>query len=368
LGDRKGSYGVGVYGKALGSGVSGEGTVTGVWGKATSAAGFGVYGDYYADASRYGYLADAYYGVYGQYSSSGPNGYLGSQTYGAYGQYDASHYGQIGLSNTGAYIRGGDSSDTATQYGINASAYSQGIKYGIYSYAYGYGASNSYGVFGVASGQAGNTGNLYGVYGGVAGTLGTTNYSGYFTGGDGVYMTKLSIGDTTPPAYNTIGTAATGHGLATTNDLIIAGSLEVNANIWYDGAVAGTGTALYINASNQIVRLTSSRKYKRDVTDLTLDREKFMALKPVKFKWNEKTASPGVEDYGLIAEDTEKVAPELAVYNDAGTLESVSYQKVNIMLLKVVQEQQKQIEQLRKEMDGLKKAGDRKDEKVSLVD
>ena len=118
---------------------------------------------------------------------------------------------------------------------------------------------------------------------------------------------------------------------------------------------SGTGTALYFTPGNEIVKYSSSKKYKKDIIPLSVDQEKFMNLRPVRFKWNEKSSSENKADYGLIAEDVEKIDPELALYNDKGEIEGVDYQKINIMLLKVVQNQENKISGLEKENENIKK-------------
>ena len=114
---------------------------------------------------------------------------------------------------------------------------------------------------------------------------------------------------------------------------------------------SGTGTYLVLNSSNEIVKYSSSRKYKKNIETLSVDREKFMKLRPVDFVWNEKSASEGKKDKGLIAEEVAEIDQELAVFNEDGSIEGVDYHKINIMLLKVVQDQQKQIEKLVKTND-----------------
>jgi len=78
-----------------------------------------------------------------------------------------------------------------------------------------------------------------------------------------------------------------------------------------------------------------------------------MELNPVSFTWNEKSATENKSDYGLIAEEVEKIDKSLAVYNKDNSIEGVDYHKVNIMLLKVVQEQQKKIDDLEKRLNRL---------------
>jgi hypothetical protein len=119
---------------------------------------------------------------------------------------------------------------------------------------------------------------------------------------------------------------------------------------------SGTGTYLQITSGGEIVKYSSSKKYKKDIEKLSVDRSKFMNLEPVSFKWNEKSATEGKSDYGLIAEEVEKIDPLLAIYNEEGEIEGVDYQKINIMLLKVVQEQQVAIKELEKRLEVIEKA------------
>jgi hypothetical protein len=118
---------------------------------------------------------------------------------------------------------------------------------------------------------------------------------------------------------------------------------------------SSSGTSLQVSSGGEIVKLSSSRKYKKDIAPLSVDMKKFLSLQPVSFKWNEKSASEGKADNGLIAEEVEKIDPALAVYNDKGEIEGVDYQKINIMLLKVVQDQEKKIEELEKRLEAVEK-------------
>ncbi|MCD4770136.1 MAG: tail fiber domain-containing protein, partial [Bacteroidales bacterium] len=95
---------------------------------------------------------------------------------------------------------------------------------------------------------------------------------------------------------------------------------------------------------------TSSAKYKNNITDLGLTTDAFMNLRPVSFKWNELTGTPGKLDFGLIAEEVIKISPEFAILNPDGTPEGVSYHNVNIMAIKVIQSQHKEIESLKERL------------------
>jgi len=131
--------------------------------------------------------------------------------------------------------------------------------------------------------------------------------------------------------------------------------LKNSGGIVANNLSSGTGTYLVLTSGSEIVKYSSSRKFKKDIAPLSVDMKKFMSLQPVSFKWNEKSASEGKADNGLIAEEVEKIDPALAVYNDNGEIEGVDYQKVNIMLLKVVQDQEKKIEELEKRINKLER-------------
>ncbi len=57
-----------------------------------------------------------------------------------------------------------------------------------------------------------------------------------------------------------------------------------------------------------------------------------------------------MRDLGLGAEDVEKVEPLLVTYNETGAVEGVKYDRVAVVLLNAVKEQQVQVEQQRKQL------------------
>ena len=66
-----------------------------------------------------------------------------------------------------------------------------------------------------------------------------------------------------------------------------------------------------------------------------------MKLRPVTFRY--KADASGTPQYGLIAEEVEKVYPELVVDNKDGKPETVEYQILPAMLLNEVQKQSRQL-------------------------
>ena len=83
--------------------------------------------------------------------------------------------------------------------------------------------------------------------------------------------------------------------------------------------------------------------------------ETLFALKPVKFHYKKELDPAGTRQLGLVAEDVDKVNPDLVARDKEGKPYSVRYDQVNAMLLneflkehKTVQEQGATIAQQRK--------------------
>jgi len=85
--------------------------------------------------------------------------------------------------------------------------------------------------------------------------------------------------------------------------------------------------------------------------------ETLFALKPVTFRYKKEIDPQGIPQFGLIAEEVEKVNPNLVVRDKAGTVNTVRYEQINAMLLneflkehKKVEEQQVTISELKKDL------------------
>jgi uncharacterized coiled-coil protein SlyX len=91
----------------------------------------------------------------------------------------------------------------------------------------------------------------------------------------------------------------------------------------------------------------SSRRYKDDIKPMDHASEVILALKPVTFRYKKEfdpTQGPG---YGLIAEEVEKVNPDLVSHNDKGEIMTVRYDAVNAMLLNEFLKEHRKVAELR---------------------
>jgi hypothetical protein len=75
-------------------------------------------------------------------------------------------------------------------------------------------------------------------------------------------------------------------------------------------------------------------------------------LKPVSYK----SLTNGHREVGFIAEDVNKVDPRLSTFDKDGKLQGVQYDHIVALLTKAIQEQQAEIETLKKEIADLRAA------------
>lgn len=130
-------------------------------------------------------------------------------------------------------------------------------------------------------------------------------------------------------------------------------TFDVSGNATFSGivnmdsfAVANTldtGGAVPIcrNASNRLSTCSSSLRYKSNVLDFPSGLSVIRRLRPVSFNWK---AGDNALDLGLVAEDVARVEPLLTTSNNKGEVEGVKYDRVGVVLVNAVKEQQVEIE------------------------
>src|SRR5437773_12473019 len=81
--------------------------------------------------------------------------------------------------------------------------------------------------------------------------------------------------------------------------------------------------------------------------------EALFALKPVTFRYKDDIDPAGISQFGLVAEDVEKVNSNLVVRDKEGKPYSVRYDQVNVMLLNEFLKEHRKVEQLEKQVERL---------------
>ena len=97
-----------------------------------------------------------------------------------------------------------------------------------------------------------------------------------------------------------------------------------------------------VQSNGKLDCMASSARYKHDIHDMGTASDKLMKLRPVTFQYKED--SSGIRQYGLIAEEVEKVYPELVIDGSDGRAQTVAYQELPALLLNEVQKEHRDSE------------------------
>ncbi len=120
------------------------------------------------------------------------------------------------------------------------------------------------------------------------------------------------------------------------------------------GAVVA-GPVVHISGTGQLgIGPPSSVRFKQNIKPMDKASDGILALKPVSFRYKKELDPEGILQFGLVAEEVEKVNPDLITRDADGKPETVRYEAVNAMLLneflkehRKVQEQEATITQLK---------------------
>ena len=147
-----------------------------------------------------------------------------------------------------------------------------------------------------------------------------------------------------------------GSGVTTVNDVICIGTAGANVgSSCYIGNIfnqsSPSGVAVFVNSVGKLGTATSSARFKADIKPIGKDSEVLLALKPVSFHYKKEIDPVGIAQFGLVAEEVEKVNPDLIVRDKDGKPYSVRYDAVNAMLLNEFLKEHRKVEQQRKDFE-----------------
>jgi hypothetical protein len=115
-----------------------------------------------------------------------------------------------------------------------------------------------------------------------------------------------------------------------------AQALEVNGKVKIDSFASAASTTVCENG-NVLSSCSSSIRYKERVAPAPFGLKEIMEMRPIIFKWKDRDE----DDFGLIAEDMEKINPLFVTY-ERGQIEGVKYPQLTAVLINAVQQQQEQ--------------------------
>jgi hypothetical protein len=102
-----------------------------------------------------------------------------------------------------------------------------------------------------------------------------------------------------------------------------------------------------INCSGQLGNILSSARFKTEIKPMDKAGEAILALRPVTFHYKQELDPDGVSQFGLVAEQVEKVNRDLVVRGEDGNVTTVRYDAVNAMLLNEFLKEHRTVEELK---------------------
>jgi hypothetical protein len=114
---------------------------------------------------------------------------------------------------------------------------------------------------------------------------------------------------------------------------------------------AVTGTAVVVDGNGQLGVAPSSKRFKMDIKSMDMASEAILALRPVTFRYKEGIDPNRTPQFGLVAEEVERVNPDLVSHDAKGNPYTVRYDAVNAMLLNEFLKEHRKVEQLTKDFE-----------------
>jgi hypothetical protein len=262
--------------------------------------------------------------------------------------YDALYANTSGSFNTanGALALSGNTSGEAnTATGVSALRSNTNGGYNTASGLYSL-YSNTTGNYNVASGYAsfysnttGSSNVAFGNNALEANNIGVNNVGiGAYTlyqlhSGHGNIAVGFKAGQWTKVGSNNIYIGHYGNSAGTESNVTRIGIGQTKTFIAGIKGVALKGATVVVNAAGQLGVVASSARYKMNIYSLTDASAKLAQLRPVSYEYK---TEPGATHYGLVAEEVDKVMPELVVRDEDNRPESVQYQELVPLLLQQV--------------------------------
>ena len=113
--------------------------------------------------------------------------------------------------------------------------------------------------------------------------------------------------------------------------------------------ISGTpvsGVTVVVDANGQLGTTASSARFKDEIKPMDQTSEAILQLKPVTFRYKHEQDSKGIRQFGLIAEEVEKVDPDLVARDTQGKVYTVRYEAVNAMLLNEFLKEHRRVQEL----------------------
>jgi len=113
-----------------------------------------------------------------------------------------------------------------------------------------------------------------------------------------------------------------------------------------NGATVAGGVGVIVGSNGQLGTVVSSARFKDGIKPMDKASEAILSLQPVTFRYKHELDPNGIPQFGLVAEQVEKVNPDLVARDAQGKPYTVRYEAVNAMLLNEFLKEHKKVEKL----------------------
>jgi len=119
------------------------------------------------------------------------------------------------------------------------------------------------------------------------------------------------------------------------------------------GQITAGGAAVSVDSDGHLGTMTSSARFKDEIKPMGNASEAILALRPVSFRYKKEIDPQGIPEFGLVAEEVEKVNPDLIIRDPEGKPYTVRYEQINAMLLNEFLKEHRKVEKQEKEIPAL---------------
>lgn len=222
------------------------------------------------------------------------------------------------------------------------------------------GGNNAVGQDALQGNTTGFANNAFGFQALFSNTIGTENAAfgdqallSSTNGGGNTAIGALALSNNTTGVTNTALGFNAGFNVTTADNVIVIGTNVGGQNVDHScfigeifGQTSSGGTAVFIDSNGRLGTATSSRRFKEGIKPMGQASEALFALKPVAFRYKKQIDPTSTSQFGLVAEDAEKVDPALVVRDKEGKPYSVRYGQVNAMLLNEFLKEHRKVQEL----------------------
>jgi Chaperone of endosialidase len=145
-------------------------------------------------------------------------------------------------------------------------------------------------------------------------------------------------------------------GVAAESKTIRIGHAGIQTNTYIagiNGVVVASGVGVIVDPRGHLGTITSSERFKESIKPIDKASEVIFSLQPVTFYYKKDLDPDAVPQFGLVAEQVERVNPDLVARDDQGKPYSVRYEAVNAMLLNEFLKARRQIDAQQKQIEAL---------------